>query len=1053
MRGAGTRKARLRRTSWLLLFVLALVVGAWPASAATPAIGGAAASSVTGAFAAANAVDGNGSTFYSSAGYSDPNHSEWLRVDLGSTLGALNGVVLTPRQNGYGFPSDFSIQASNDGSTWRNVPGGSYRNYSNPGSQPVTVTFQDFVSARYLRVYATKLGEDNVGMYYLQLMEFSVKQKFIGASASSVIGSFAASNVFDGDYTTFYSSASHAGAAATEWVSVDLGSTVSGLNTVQLAPRQNGYGFPAVYKIQTSTDGSTWTDAPGASFSGAAASPGSKRVIRFDSDVSARYVRLYATQLSADNGGTYYLQLMEMNVGRTETQTPQTPSGAGASSAISGWPAASAIDGNAGSAWSSANHVSAAAGESFTLTYGASYAFSQLKLTPRGGGLAFPVDFKLQYSTDGSTFVDIPGQSYTSYPNPGSKPQTFSFDPVQAKALRIAATKLGPDDFGNYYFQLAEAAAYPWDVYADTWTATDDLGRNVSTYGQTAAPRAGKTVGMFYFAWLQDWSQPVYDTSQILAANPTALSTAASPPWGAYGKWHTWGESALGHYQGNDAFVLRKHAQELSDAGVDTIVYDLSNFNPGDLYGSYYKTNWMALLDVWGQVRAEGGKTPQVAFLCPFGGGNVAPCVNQLYTDLYGANVHPDLWFQWGGKPLILADPSAITIPAQSSFFTFRKPQPDYFAGPTGGNQWSWLEVYPQHGFYTSASPGTSEQASVGVAQNAVPNGSGGWQLGAMSQLNGSGQLVARGRSFHNGSSLLSTNPNDPAYKTDYGLNFGEQWGRAIDIDPSFVWVTGWNEWIALRFNSFAGYSGNTVLVDQFNREFSRDIEPMNGGHKDNYYNQLVDYVRKFKGARQQPPAGPAKTIAVDGSFADWADVTTEYRDNIGDTAHRSHPGFDPATTYADTSGRNDIQSVKVARDDTNVYFYVRTQANLTAYSDAGWMRLFIRTNGSSPNWEGYNFVVNRGGLTSTTTKLETSTGGWNWGSATTIQYRASGREMELAIPRSALGFTDAFAPLRFDFKVADNITDGQDSLEFYKHGDAAPNERFRYTFDEFTVQ
>lgn len=499
--------------------------------------------------------------------------------------------------------------------------------------------------------------------------------------------------------------------------------------------------------------------------------------------------------------------------------------------------------------------------------------------------------------------------------------------------------------------------------------------------------------------------------------------------------------------------MLRRQAQALSDAGVDTIVYDLSNFNPSDLYGSYYKTNWMELMDVWGQVRAAGGKTPQVAFLCPFGGANVSTCVNQLYTDLYGANVHNDLWFQWGGKPLILADPGAISNPTQSAFFTFRKPQPDYFAGPGGGNQWSWLEVYPQHAFYTSANPSVAEQASVGVAQNAVSNGSGGWQLGAMSQQNASGQLIARGRSFHTGSTLLTTNPNDPNFRSAYGLNFGEQWGRALDIDPNFVWVTGWNEWIALRFNSFAGASGNTMLVDEFNPEFSRDIEPMVGGFKDNYYNQLADYVRKYKGARQNPLPSPAKTIAIDGNFADWNDVTTEYRDDIGDTVHRSHAGFDATTTYTDNTGRNDIQSTKVARDDNYVYFYVKTAANLTPYTDANWMRLFIRTNGDNPNWEGFNFVVNRNGLTSTTTKLETSTGGWNWGSATTIQYRASGREMELAIPRSALGFSSAFAPLRFDFKWADNITDGQDSTEFYTHGDAAPNERFRYSFDEFALQ
>jgi hypothetical protein len=51
-------------------------------------------------------------------------------------------------------------------------------------------------------------------------------------------------------------------------------------------------------------------------------------------------------------------------------------------------------------------------------------------------------------------------------------------------------------------------------------------------------------------------------------------------------------------------------------------------------------------------------------------------------------------------------------------FFTFRKPQPDYFQGPTGAGQWGWLEVYPQHAFYKT--PGVPEQVAVGVGQNAA---------------------------------------------------------------------------------------------------------------------------------------------------------------------------------------------------------------------------------------------------------------------------------------------------------------------------------------------
>ena len=1036
------------------LAFMAAAVTALPLSAATPPLSAASASSTQGSQSAALAIDGNTGTYYSSAVHSDPNHTEWLSVDLGSKLYSLHAIVLTSRQNGYGFPADFDIQASDDASTWTDVPQSAHQNYSNPGTQPVTVPCRDFVAARYLRVRATKLSQDASASYALQLTEVSVRQKFPLVGALSVTGAFAATNAFDGNYSTFYSSSVHAGAAAVEWLGVDLGQTTNGINLVRLAPRQSGYGFPSTYKIQYSADTITWLDAPGASFT-SAPNPGSNKVtIQFSADVSARYFRLYASQLGADNSGNYYLQLMEMNVGRVEPRASESASSIAASSTLAGSSTANLADGSTASYWSSVSHGgTSVATESFTISYASSAVLSRLALTPRAAGVSFPVDFKLQSSADGVTFTDIPGQSYTAYPNPGGARQTFNFDPVAATAIRVVATKLSADGSGNHYFQMAEAAAFRWDTHSDTWAATDNLGRRVSVSGQTSLPRADKYVGMFYFLWHGNYGHPIKDVTQILTNNPGALPSASSPPWGGYQQFHHWGQPMWGYYQTDDAFVLRKHAQMLTDAGVDTVILDISNFNPNDLIGLYYEAQWTALLDVWSDVRAAGGKTPRIVFMCPFAGNYIDDCVQQLYDDIYSQNLHPDLWFMAYDKPLILADRAAVTNSTHLNAFTFRKNVGSYFTGPSGGDQWSWLEIYPQHGFYSSAAPSVVEQVAVGVGQNAVPNGSGGWRLGAMSELNGSSQLVARGRSFHNGAGLLSTNPLDPNYPSTYGYNFAEQWGRGLDLDPIFMFVTGWNEWIAMRYNTFAGVSQTNLFVDVFNQEFSRDIEPMQGGYADNYYNQFVDYVRKFKGARQQPLPGPAKTITIDGSFADWNDVETEYYDDVEDTAHRNHSNWDASATYTDSTGRNDIQLLKVARDANNIYFYVKTRANLTSYTDSSWMRLLIRTSTTAAHWEGYNYIVNRSAPTSTTTQLETSLGGWSWGSSTNVSYRASGRELELAIPRSAIGLGSAFDPVRFDFKWVDNMTDNQDSMEFYRHGDAAPNQRFRYRFDEFGVQ
>jgi len=59
----------------------------------------------------------------------------------------------------------------------------------------------------------------------------------------------------------------------------------------------------------------------------------------------------------------------------------------------------------------------------------------------------------------------------------------------------------------------------------------------------------------------------------------------------------------------------------------------------------------------------------------------------------------------------------------------------------------------------------------------------------------------AHGRSFHDGK--MDTGPN----RVRYGLNVTEQWDRAFQEDPRFVFFTGWNEWSASRFGEFTASS------------------------------------------------------------------------------------------------------------------------------------------------------------------------------------------------------------------------------------------------------
>ncbi len=575
------------------------------------------------------------------------------------------------------------------------------------------------------------------------------------------------------------------------------------------------------------------------------------------------------------------------------------------------------------------------------------------------------------------------------------------------------------------------------DLYSDTWVATDALGRTLSGRAQCRASRSDRFVGIFYWTWHHTNHKGPYDVTRIVSESK---KTGKPPRWGPVHAAHHWGEPELGYYVMNDPYVIRKHASMLSDAGVDVIIFDTTN--PPFTFREQYT----ALCTTYLKIREKGGRTPQIAFLAPF--WNSGGTVKQLFAELYSKGLYKELWFLWDGKPLIMAAPADVKdSPEIAAFFTFRKPIPSYFTGPSGPDQWGWLEVYPQHVFRDSA--GNQEQVTVGVSQNAV-----GAELSMMSHKSG-----AMGRSWHNGKKDMS------ADAVHHGFNFSEQWKRALSVDPEFVFVTGWNEWIAGRFLKWYKYTAekdscfpDALFVDQFNHEYSRDIEPMKGGHTDSYYYQFVSYVRRYKGVRDLPKACRAKTIQIDGLFSEWRDVVPEFRDTRGDTAHREFRGYGE-THYTNTTGRNDFLVLKVACDAEKVFFYAKTAQPLTPATGANWMLLFIDADqDKQTGWEGYDLLLNHTMLDSRTSEVRFSRNGWNWEKAGTAAFRAAGNELELALPRGL--FTAAAhdenktaaesggaAPISFDFHWADNIQKPGDIIEFSTSGDSAPNRRFDYRY------
>jgi len=496
------------------------------------------------------------------------------------------------------------------------------------------------------------------------------------------------------------------------------------------------------------------------------------------------------------------------------------------------------------------------------------------------------------------------------------------------------------------------------DIYADTWVATDGLDRELPAHGQCGLPR-NKSVGIYYWplfgAHREYLNKGPFDVSKIIAENPftnPGNPWADNPDFGdQWNQW--WGEPEAGYFLSTDQWVIRRNISMLTDAGVDVVLIDVTN-------GFTYYEQYMIFCEVALQMKNEGHKLLQIAF---FTHTESPVTVTQLYNELYSPNLYPELWFYWDGKPLVLGYPDGIDgedpyslDPGIENFFSWRKS----WLNDDGYHRFPWREFWPQDYGYDEASD-KPEATNVGAAGNAIDN---------------------IGRSHYNNSQPSLDAYHLPVGGTqEQGLYFSQQWERGLELDPEFLSITAWNGWTASVFYGtgipFIGLTTPTdgyYFVDQYNAEYSRDCEPMKGGHTDNYYFQMIDGIRRYKGVRGQRTASDSKTISIDGSFADWSDVEPEFRDTIGDTFHRNHDGWGDAGPYINTTGRNDLLDMKVARDDDYVYFYAKTRDDITAYTDPAWMMLYINADQDhSTGWEGYDYVVNRSVNNAVTTTLQSS--------------------------------------------------------------------------------
>ncbi len=636
---------------------------------------------------------------------------------------------------------------------------------------------------------------------------------------------------------------------------------------------------------------------------------------------------------------------------------------------------------------------------------------------------------------------------------------------------------------------FAEDSSPYRDIFPDTWVARDAVGRSMPGIDQVGPVKQDqrRVVGIFYITWhTQDyasWASPYNaDVTKILAQDPAARVDAKHPLW-TVSSYH-WGEPEMGYFLSQDEYVIRKDMSMLADAGVDVLVMDVTN-------AVHYWDEWEVTFRVMRQMKAEGNKVPQFCFWA-FNG----PCVTvvqKLYDRIYKEGKYQELWYQWDGKPLLLYngrpdfdasgqapqnpnphyDAAAKTDPANphygdpdyaeefykdytkevKEFFTLRTMWWGYhaWAGTRfvgGEDNWSFgydlgndqvramnpLDLISTHN-------GQKEEAAVTPAQHPVTLIGKSW-----TREHGEPRLNQFDLPEATYVPWLGKTVENPE---GYGLYFQERWEEALAGNPQFLYINDWNEWTAGKYQAEEGKTvpfmrrdNSFHFVDQYNSEFNRCVQPMAGGYTDNYYMQMAQNIRRYKGIRPLPELRGIQPIALDGAFEDWQGVAVEYRDTIGDTMRRDHPGYG-GLHYKNDSGRNDIVAAKVAVDTDTLYLYAETNAALTPHTDKNWMLLLIDADRNpDTGWQGYDYLLNQQVIDDKTTTLMRYENG-EWKEAAKVNYRYSDKALEVAIPRQVLGL--AGDSLSFDFHWCDNPAELKDIISLCTNGDSAPNRRFNY--------
>ena len=516
-----------------------------------------------------------------------------------------------------------------------------------------------------------------------------------------------------------------------------------------------------------------------------------------------------------------------------------------------------------------------------------------------------------------------------------------------------------------------------------------------------------KDVGIFYFVWLGQHpgqQKGIYDISKLLKEAPEDLWAAPEgTPKSPAGQFHFWGEPLYGYYDSRDPRVVTRHVELLMNAGIDYLMFDTTN-------AVVYPESISVVLNVLKKFASQGFDVPKVAFYTNSASGR---SVQMIYDNFVKSGEWDGLFYSPKGKPLVVgltkknkssdqgANPDYISDELQEIFDVRESQWPN---APYDENAFPWMSWDNPQRLHNGV-------ISVSVSQHSVET------------VTFSDTTTCRGRGWD-----AKTHKE---IKEDFrnGRNFRNQWQTVFDnIDRiDNVFVTGWNEWIALKL---LNGKKEAIFVDLFNEEFSRDAEMMRGGYGDNFYMLLAENVRRYK--------GDCGVAAQKGKV---------FRDFEGDALVRDFKNFDGSGRYIDSSARNDIVEITVSESAAAVTFEVRTASDVVPYAqgDLNWMNILVKTDDSSDKAFEYDYVINRYPTVNGVTTVERICADGRKVLSGKATYSVSGDILRVTVPFGALGLESG--DVHFGFKVADNVADPDDIMEYYVSGDSAPIGRLSFDY------